>query len=81
MKDEDTKRAKWFLKILCLLAHPRVGFNPTALERRAGQYIELLKSHPIRMGGKFMVEIMPYDALFEMILGKIIGKDKTAHTA
>ncbi|MEM1323658.1 MAG: hypothetical protein AAGG75_25580 [Bacteroidota bacterium] len=67
LKSPDTQRAKWFIKILCLLAHPKVNFHPVALQRKAKRYIELLKSHPVRMGEGFAVEIIPFDKLVEMI--------------
>ena len=74
LKGEDTKRAKWFLKILCLMAHPKVNFHPVALQRKAGNYIELLKSHPVRMGENFAIEIIPFDHLLDMILERVMRK-------
>ncbi|MEM1321204.1 MAG: hypothetical protein AAGG75_13195 [Bacteroidota bacterium] len=67
LKSSDTRRAKWFIKILCLLPHRQVSFHPVALQRKAKRYIELLKSHPVRMGEGFAVEIIPFEQLLEMI--------------
>ncbi|MEL6863242.1 MAG: hypothetical protein AAFP19_02435, partial [Bacteroidota bacterium] len=74
LKGPETQRAKWFIKILCLLPHSKVNFHAVALRRKAGRYIELLESHPVRMGEGFAVEIIPFDRLFQMIEEKVIKK-------
>ena len=68
LKSKDTERAKWFLKILCMMPHPKVNFRPEALKRKAKRYIDLLKSHPVRMGEGFAVEIIPYEQVLNMIM-------------
>ncbi|MEM9822028.1 MAG: hypothetical protein AAF985_13190 [Bacteroidota bacterium] len=65
LKDRDTQRAKRFLKILYAL--PRANFHPVALHRLAKTHIDYLKTNPIRMGSNFAVEIIPFDALLDMI--------------
>ncbi|MEM1324090.1 MAG: hypothetical protein AAGG75_27775, partial [Bacteroidota bacterium] len=74
LKGSDTQRAKWFIKILCLLPHPKVNFHPVALQRKAKRYIDLLKNHPVRMGEGFAVEIIPFERLIEMIIEKARAK-------
>ena len=69
LKDKDTQRAKWFIKILCLL--PSVDFHPVALNRRAKRYIDLLDKHPIHLGGNFAVEIIPFGSLLGMIMRQL----------
>ncbi len=69
LKDQDTRRAKWFIKILCLL--PGVNFHPIALERRAKVYLDKLTQHPLRMGENFAIEIIPFEHLLQMILQKL----------
>jgi len=71
---EDTKRAKWFLKILCLIAHSKVNFHPIALKRKAKRYIDLLDKHHVIMGHNFTVEIIPFHHLLEMILERAMRK-------
>ena len=67
LKNKDTQRAKYFLRILCLL--PKVNFHYLALERRAKRLIKQLHSQPLRMGKGFAVEIIPY----EQVLGNHYG--------
>lgn len=74
LKGEDTKRAKYFLKILCLIAHSKVNFHPVALQRKAGKYIEILTSHPVRMGENFAIEIIPFDHLLNMIIERVMRR-------
>ncbi len=74
LKGEDTKRAKYFLKILCLIAHSKVNFHPVALQRKAGKYIEILTSHPVRMGENFAIEIIPFDHLLDMIMERVMRR-------
>lgn len=74
LKGEDTKRAKSFLKVLCLIAHPKVNFHPIALQRKATRHIEILKSHQVRMGENFAIEIIPFDHLLDMILERVMRR-------
>ena len=71
LKGKDTKRAKLFIKILYLL--PRANFHPTALRRLAQRHIKALESHPLHMGNNVAIEIIPFDILVSMILGKAKG--------
>ena len=74
LKSPSAQRAKWFIKILCLLPHAKVNFHPVALRRKAKRYIDLLQSHPVRMGEGFAVEFIPFDQLLLMIENKIMKK-------
>ena len=74
LKGEATQRARWFLKMLRLLAHPQVNFHPTAWYRKAGKYADLLRAQPVRMGQDFAVEIIPFHVLLQMIEDKIIAQ-------
>ena len=69
---KDTRRAKWFIKILCLL--PNANFHPIALERRAKTYITNLKKHPTRMGENFAIEVIPFEKLLDMIITQLKRK-------
>ena len=72
LKGADTQRAKWFIKILCMM--PKVDFHPVALRRKAKRYFDLLESHPVRMGEGFAVEIIPYTDLLNMIVERLMKK-------
>ena len=74
LRGEETERARWFLKILCMIAHPKVNFHPVALKRRAKKYIDLLQDKPKRVGENFAVEIIPFDHLLDMIIEKVMKK-------
>ena len=74
LKNKETRRARWFIKILCLMAHPKVNFHPVALQRRAKQFIDLLKKNPARLGENFSGEIIPFEQLLDMILEKVMRK-------
>ena len=65
LRDKAVRRAKWFIKILCLL--PSVDFHPGALAKRAKTYIDKLAQHPVSMGENFAIEIIPFEDLLEMI--------------
>jgi len=72
LRGKDTQRAKWFIKILCMM--PKVNFHPVALKRKAKRYFDLLESHPVRMGEGFAVEIIPYTDLLNMIVERLLKK-------
>ncbi|MEL6637105.1 MAG: hypothetical protein AAFW73_23850 [Bacteroidota bacterium] len=72
LRGEDTRRAYWFIKILCLL--PKVNFHPDALKRRAKTYLEKLEHHPVASGENFAIEIIPFDRLLRMILRQLQQK-------
>ena len=69
LKASDTNRAKWFIRILCMM--PRANFNSIALERIAKKQIENLKNHPIEMGDNFAVEIIPFEELLGIVLKRL----------
>lgn len=69
LKSEDTKRAKRFIKILCLL--PRANFKASALRRIAARQIRYLEANPISMGNNVSIEIIPFEDLLAMILSKL----------
>ncbi|MEM9918116.1 MAG: hypothetical protein AAF990_08470, partial [Bacteroidota bacterium] len=72
LRRQNTRRAKWFIKILCTL--PRANFNPVALQRLAKKPIEMLENHPIRMGENFAIEIIPFNDLLQMVLKQMQRK-------
>ncbi len=72
LKSKDTRRAKRFIKILCLL--PKANFHPAALERIAQRHIQYLKDHPISMGENVSLEILPFEVLLGMILRQLKKK-------
>lgn len=72
LKSNDTKRAKRFIKILCML--PKVNFHPVALQRAAKRHIDFLKKHPISMGQNIAIEILPFDRLLDMIFQQLKRK-------
>ena len=72
LKGEDTKRAKRFIKILCIL--PRANFNPVALRRIAARQIQYLEEHPIHMGENVAIEIIPFGDLLGMIMQQLEQK-------
>jgi len=72
LKDKDTQRAKWFIRLLCTL--PRANFHPIALKRLAKKQVDNLNNYPIRMGVNFAVEIIPFGQLLEMIMTELKQK-------
>ena len=72
LNGKDTQRAKWFIKILCLL--PAADFHPVALERKAKRYMDLLEKHPIHLGDNFAIEIVPFGDLLGMIMRQLERK-------
>jgi len=69
LKGTDTRRAKWFIRILCMM--PRANFHPVALARMAKRQIDNLKTHPVYMGDNLAIEVIPFGDLWEMILGQL----------
>jgi len=72
LKDKDTQRAKWFIRLLCTL--PRANFHPIALKRLAKKQVDNLNNYPMRMGVNFAVEIIPFGQLLEMIMTELKQK-------
>ena len=72
LKTKDTRRAKRFIKILCML--PKVNFHPVALARNAQRHIQYLKDHPIAMGENISIEILPFELVLEMIVQQLARK-------
>ncbi len=66
LKSDYTKRAKYFLKILCLM--PRANFNPITIKRIAASSLNYLKMNPIGTGKNVFIEIIPFENLLQMIL-------------
>ena len=69
LNNKEVRRAKWFIKILCLL--PSVDFHPIALARRGKSYIAKLEQHPVSMGENFAIEIIPFEDLLGMIMRQL----------
>ena len=69
LKGEETKRAKWFIRLLCMM--PSANFHPVALERIGKRQIENLKKYPVYMGDNLSVEIIPFGDLWEMIVEQL----------
>ena len=65
LKGKDTRRAKWFIRILCML--PRANFHPVALARMARRQVDNLKKHPVYMDDNLAIEIIPFGDLWTMI--------------
>ena len=72
LKGPATKRAKRFIKILCLL--PRANFKPSTLKRIASNPIQFLNENPIHVGNNIAIEIIPFEALLKMILQQLERK-------
>ena len=72
LNTQDTRRAKRFIKILCLL--PKSNFHPIALERNAKRHIQYLKDHPISMGENVAIEVLPFECVLEMIMENLAIK-------
>lgn len=68
-KGKETRRARWFIHILCLL--PRANFHPIALLRHAKKQIDNLEKHPIYMGDNLSIEIVPFGDLLEILLKQL----------
>lgn len=66
LQGEETKRAKRFIKILCLM--PRANFNPIALKRIASRQIKYIEDHPLHLGDNFAIEVIPFEDLLAMIM-------------
>ncbi|MEO1629063.1 MAG: hypothetical protein AAFV25_28215, partial [Bacteroidota bacterium] len=69
LQGPETRRAKWFLRILCML--PRADFQPNAIRQIAKPQIDLLKQQPISMGNNLSVELIPFMDLLEMLMGQL----------
>ncbi|MEO1517675.1 MAG: hypothetical protein AAFV95_21805 [Bacteroidota bacterium] len=60
------------MKILCLL--PKANFHIPTLYRLARRHIDWLDDHPLFVGNNVAIEIIPFDDLLQMILGKSVHK-------
>lgn len=69
LKGEDTQRAKWFIRILCLL--PRANFHPIALARLAKRQIENIQQSSGGKGQNFAIEVIPFENLLGMVVGEL----------
>ncbi|MEL6637996.1 MAG: hypothetical protein AAFR05_14680 [Bacteroidota bacterium] len=65
LRDDHTRRAKWFIKILCLI--PKSNFHPQSLQRYARPQLEKLAAHPLRLGENYEIEIIPFEKLLDLI--------------
>ena len=65
LKEEQTKRAMWFIRLLCKL--PNADFDPKKLLKKGNDYINKLKSHPVGMGDNLSLEVIPYDHIVEFL--------------
>ncbi len=72
LKGTDTRRARWFFRILCML--PQVDFDLNRLRKKAAKLFENLKTYPVHMGANLSIELIPYGVLLEMILGQLQRK-------
>lgn len=74
LRSPDTRRAKQFIKILCML--PRVDFNYDALLRRCQKPIDYLHKTPVSIGQNItIIEILPFHLLLNMILKIVLKKE------
>ncbi|MBK8557082.1 MAG: hypothetical protein IPL65_15510 [Lewinellaceae bacterium] len=68
LKKKDNYRSSCFIKML--LQIPASDFHRVAVERHAGKYAALLAKAPIDFAGQSHdIEIIPYEDLWEMVLG------------
>ena len=72
LKSKDTQRAKWFIRILCML--PRANFNSVKLKRIARRQIENLREHPVYLGDNLSIEIIPFEYLLETVIEQLDRK-------
>ncbi|MEM1324023.1 MAG: hypothetical protein AAGG75_27425 [Bacteroidota bacterium] len=69
LQGQDTRRARWFIKLLCKL--PRANFNATDIQRIARKEISNLAQFPICSGSNFAVEIIPFGQLLPMVMAQL----------
>ena len=74
LKNSDTQRARWFIRILCTL--PRANFSAAGMERLASRQIDNLFKYPISVGDNLSIEIIPFEKLIELIWERL--KEKVA---
>ena len=66
IRGKDTQRAKWFIRILCMM--PRANFHPIALARLAKKQIENLQETANSPGYNAGIELIPFENLLEMLM-------------
>lgn len=67
---DDTFRSNCFIKMLMVL--PQTGFHRVATMRNTEKYLKLLKEKPLDFVNQaHEVEIIPYEDLWEMVLGTL----------
>ncbi|MBV6426762.1 MAG: hypothetical protein KIPDCIKN_01275 [Haliscomenobacter sp.] len=70
LRKDDTYRSSLFIKML--LCIPQAGFHRVAVSRRAAKYWELLRKHPLEYANQgHQIEVIPYEALWEMALDSL----------
>ena len=78
LKDPTLLRAKIFLSML--LSVPKHNFHRVAVLRKTEKWQKKLQATPARMGQNLEIEIVPYEALWELVLDnlqdKFVGKLK-----
>ncbi|MEL6863877.1 MAG: hypothetical protein AAFP19_05635, partial [Bacteroidota bacterium] len=72
LKDKDTRRAKWFLRILCML--PKANFHPQALLRLTQKQMDNLEKYPMYLTDSLSVELVPFGALLEVMMKELERK-------
>ncbi len=70
LKKDDTFRSNCFIKML--LAVPAAGFHRVAAARTAEKFVTALQTMPLDFANQsHEVEIIPYEHLWEMVLGSL----------
>ena len=73
LKKDNTFRSNCFIKLLLVI--PKGNFNRIAVERKSEQLLSKLKSVPIESVRQGIdVEFIPYEALWEIVLGMLDTK-------
>ncbi len=72
LKGTDTQRARWFIRLLCMLAE--VDFDVARLQEKGQKQLENLEQYPVHMGANLSIELIPYMALLRMVMGQLQRK-------
>ena len=73
LKDSDTFRSNCFIKMLVVI--PKQGFNQKAVERHAEKFYDRMINSEIELIVQpFEIEIMPYENLWEILMGHLSQK-------
>ena len=71
-RNPETKRANLFIKMI--LQMNKASFHPVATERKTRATLEKLKNTPLGMGQNLAIEMVPYEVLWDEVLGMLKRK-------